>query len=291
MGDPHLSRFPLRRVIARFLSLCLCVSAAAPLAARPLEDVRATGVLRVTVYRDFKPYSWIENGRARGIDVEIAEGLARKLGVKADFNELRADDNLDDDLRNGVWKGTILGRAPGDVMMHVPFDKTIEAKNDLVKLTGPYHNDRLVLIVASKKAAEASDFALFEKEKIGVVVGSLADLILMSARDRKLIRNVVHFRNSEGAAQAFERGEVQALYGPASEIEPLRAQSQSHLAILSPPTSLPHEWSLGLAIRTNAQDLSAVLAQALETMKNNGEMERIFAGHGIVWANPATTEE
>ena len=58
-----------------------------------------------------------------GIDVDIAEDLAKSVGAKLDLFNLRADDDINDDLRNGVWKGTVFGAAPGDVMMHVPYDK------------------------------------------------------------------------------------------------------------------------------------------------------------------------
>ena len=128
MGHPHLSRLSLRRRLMRALGLIFATSLAVSsiAAARPLEEVQKTGVLRVAVYQDYKPYSWRENNQLVGIDVEIAKLLANSLHARLDLFELRADDDLNDDLRNGVWKGSVVGAAPGDVMLHVPYDKRIE---------------------------------------------------------------------------------------------------------------------------------------------------------------------
>ena len=77
--------------------------------AAPLGRVKELGVLRVAVYRDNRPWSWRKDGRLVGIDVDLAQALAKGLGVRADIAELVADESADDDLRNGVWRGGLLG--------------------------------------------------------------------------------------------------------------------------------------------------------------------------------------
>ena len=48
-------------------------------------------------------------------DVDIAQALADALHARLDLFELRADDDINDDLRNGVWRGmaTKAGAATG----------------------------------------------------------------------------------------------------------------------------------------------------------------------------------
>lgn len=70
MGDSHLSRRPLRRIMMRALLL------AAPAAARPLEDVIKAGVLRVAVYQDYKPYSLRDGEKLVGVARALSESLA-----------------------------------------------------------------------------------------------------------------------------------------------------------------------------------------------------------------------
>ena len=43
------------------------------------------------------------------------------------------DENMNDDLRNMVWKGHYLGYGPADVMLHVPVDNRLMAENDKVQ--------------------------------------------------------------------------------------------------------------------------------------------------------------
>jgi ABC-type amino acid transport substrate-binding protein len=262
----------------------------APAAARPLDEVRDSGSLRVTVYRNNKPWSWFENGKAFGIDVEIGAALAKALGVRVEYLELREDDRIDDDLRNGVWRGTVVGEAPGDVMLHVPYDKELEVRNDLVKLAGPYHTDGLALAVDPAKAEAAKDFSLFKTEKVGVDVGTLADFVLVSAFDHQLIPNVVHARGTDRAFKAYEQGEVAAVYGSSAEIEAGARAVTRPVTIIYPKTHVRSEWVLSLAVRVNSRDLGYALADAIEQMKTSGELQRIFESHGVTWRPPKLAE-
>ncbi|KGC07857.1 transporter substrate-binding domain-containing protein [Burkholderia cepacia] len=58
----------------------------APAAGTRLDDVLARGALRVCTTGDYKPYSYHRaDGRFEGIDIDMAESLAKSLGVKADY--------------------------------------------------------------------------------------------------------------------------------------------------------------------------------------------------------------
>ncbi len=60
----------------------------APLAPR-LEAIRGRGALNVCIWPDYFAISYRNprNGRLEGIDIEMAEALARRLGVRLDFVE------------------------------------------------------------------------------------------------------------------------------------------------------------------------------------------------------------
>ncbi len=96
---------------------------AGPAAARPLDEVRDSGTIRIAVYRDFAPFSEVHDGRFEGVDVDIGRALAQRLGVAVEFMPVTAGESVDDDLRNAVWKGHYLGGGVADVMLHVPVDR------------------------------------------------------------------------------------------------------------------------------------------------------------------------
>ncbi|MBN3570960.1 transporter substrate-binding domain-containing protein [Burkholderia cenocepacia] len=60
--------------------------ASAAAAGSRLDDVLARGALRVCTTGDYKPYSYYRaDGRFEGIDIDMAESLAKSLGVKTDY--------------------------------------------------------------------------------------------------------------------------------------------------------------------------------------------------------------
>jgi ABC-type amino acid transport substrate-binding protein len=265
----------------------LCGGGAPQLAqARTLAEVQAAGVLRVTVYRDYKPWSWEDNGAKKGIDVELGAALAKALGVKVDYLVLRADDNVNDDLRNGVWRGSLLGEQPGDVMLHVPHDLRVEAANDKIKLTAAYQVESLAMAVEAGKADKAKDFSLFETEKVAVDVGTLSDIILLTARDHKLIEKVVHVRGEVKAAEAFDKGEVVAFYGESALVENLAHQAAKPVSIVYPEHPLVQNWPVGGAVQARAIDLAEAIDKEIAGLSASGELKRIFASYGVTWRQP-----
>ena len=266
--------------------LALAVLLTAPAAARPLAEVQKTGTLRVVVYQDYKPYSFREDGKLVGVDVEIARALAERLNARLDLFELRADDDINDDLRNGVWRGSLVGAAPGDVMLHVPYDKRIEKDNDRVALLAPYHVDGMAMVVDPARSAAAEDLSLLKTEKAAVAYVTLGDMILISVQDHALTPHVVHEHTFEQAAQAFERGEVAAFYGEASAAQAFARAGSRPFALAYPHTGMGEDWPLGVAVKRDSVDLGKAVSAQLEDMSASGRLKQIFAQYGVDWRKP-----
>ena len=66
---------------------------------RNYDEMIAAGELKVAVYKDFAPYSFERAGKPQGVDVELAEALAKALGVRLTLVWAPAGEKLDDDLR------------------------------------------------------------------------------------------------------------------------------------------------------------------------------------------------
>jgi polar amino acid transport system substrate-binding protein len=271
----------------RALSLILALSLASAAAlARPLEAVQKSGALRVAVYLDYKPFSYSDNGQPKGVDVEIAQALADALKLRLDLFELRADDDLNDDLRNGVWKGTVFGAAPGDVMMHVPFDARIAKENDRVALYAPYHVDGVAMFVDPAQAVAASDLSLLKTQKVAVAVGTIGDYVLSSTEDHAYLNQVVHERTLSGAAGRFERGDVAAFFGEQSAGESFARTGKRPYAVVHPAGNFAQTWTLGVAVKSDSRDLGAAVAEAMEVFAREGRLARIYASHGVDWREP-----
>lgn len=272
---------------ATILSAAMCGLAPHVAHSRTLQAVESAGVLRVTVYRDYRPWSWEDNGVRKGIDVDVGAALAKAFGVKVDYLFLRADDNINDDLRNGVWRGSLLGEEPGDIMLHVPHDARIETDNDKIKLTAPYQVESLAMAVEADKADAAKDFSLFEHEKVAVNLGTLPDIILLSARDHKLIEHVVHVRGEDKAAEAFDKGDVVAYYGESALVEHLAHQASRPVSIVFPEHRLVQSWPVGGAVKADAIDLAEAIDKEIGHLADTGDLQKIFASYGVAWRRPS----
>ena len=101
-----------------------------------LDLVRQKGSIEYIVYRDFPPYSYEKDGAFAGVDVDMGRALAKELGVAAAFRTFIPGDDLDDDLRNYIWRGTIVGGSVGDVMLHVGADPRYVARQEKVSIFG-----------------------------------------------------------------------------------------------------------------------------------------------------------
>jgi len=155
--------------------------ASASVSARPYDDVIESGSITIFVYSDYAPYSWEENGEYRGIDVEVAEFIADYLGVELSLLMRGADENIDDDLRINIWKGDLIHRKAADVMLHVPIDKEVDARNDLAVINNPYFKEEMAVVVDRDVIENLETFGYFTSEKVGAELDTVSDFFLSNA--------------------------------------------------------------------------------------------------------------
>ncbi len=258
--------------------------------ATALQRIEERGVLEVAVYADFPPFSYRnERGRVVGIDVDIAHALAKQLGVVAAIRAVGADENMEDDLRNNVWKGHYLGGGVADVMLHTPYDEAFAEENDRVSFIAPYYREQIVVAVAADKADGGSPLELFTREKVGVELDTLADFYLLSAYSGRIRDQVVHYPSMSEAVAALKRGELSGVAGPRSEIEFALGEAREAYAV--GPVQMPglrsSGWDLGAAVRQGSSDLAEALDQAMVRVRESGELQRIFARHGSSYQLPS----
>ena len=276
------------RWLAGVLSLGLVASLSAQ--ADGLDDVRQKGRLRVAVYNDFPPYSF----DGKGIDVDIGKALAERLGVKAEISWFNADEDMNDDLRNMVWKGHYLGTQPADVMLHVPLDKHFAAQNDKVKIFAPYHIEALAMarvpaLVPEPSGSAAMAFDVFTREKIGVEIASGSDGFMLSVLNGRLRENVMHYRTVPLAAAGLLAGEVAAIMAPRAELEAALKRDRAYPVNAVKMLELRNDqWALAMAVKADDGALAEALTAALIALQKDGTVARIFDDYRITHQSPGS---
>ena len=246
-----------------------------------MEKIRASGKLTVAVYDDFAPFS----GKAGGIDVDLAEALAKKLGLKLSLLPFPAGENINDDLRNMVWKGHYLGFGPADVMMHVPVDRSVMASNDKVEIFAPYYREMIKLVRNIKTIPEVQSSASLIGKRVGAEKVSISSMVLLG--DRELREYVQIFPTALEALGKLKAGELDAVVATRSEIESVLRGDTNFELIDAPFERLPRKgWVNGMAVIKENTELAKLLQAAVNELFESGEMTTIFAKHGVKSVKP-----
>lgn len=258
-----------------------------PAHAAPLGKVRELGVLRVAVYRDNRPWSWRKDGKLVGIDVDLAQALAKGLGVRADLAELVADESVDDDLRNGVWKGGLLGFQPADIMLHVPFDRTFAARNDQVAIIAPYYRENFQFACVKGAMDVNAPITQYRGKRLAVEIDSIPDFYLIGAFGGILAKDVVHFPGGAEAVAAMTDGRADAALASRAQIDAVLHDSGATNIVrrtMPLPAFTSAGWDIGMAVRENSRNLGDAVEAILADMTASGALAAIFRDHGVTYA-------
>ncbi len=253
--------------------------------AQELPSTQRPGELSVAVYANYPPFSSRSpEGRLVGIDVDIARALARELGLRLSLREQGADESVEDDLRNAVWKGHYLGGGTADVMLHVPIDPVFAARNDQVAFVAPYYREHILMAFRDERVSsgDVSASALLELQ-VGVEIDTLADTFLLSALNGRLRENVSHFASMPLAVEAMRAGEVDAVVGNAVEVQAFAGSADGvGLSRVELPGLRTTQWDLGAAVKAGlADDLGGPITAAMASLQQSGELDRIFRRYGV----------
>ncbi|WP_018260119.1 substrate-binding periplasmic protein [Methylobacterium sp. WSM2598] len=281
-----------RLVLLAALSAALSAALAAPAAARPLDDVVASGTLRVAVYRENAPFS--DDGAAgpAGIEVDLARRIAERLKVALDLRLVEAGESVDGDFRLNLWRGDLAGTALADLMLHVPTDRQLALRNAQVFFTLPYCEQRVAFAYRRDRVEAFDSLAASEANPVAVEGTSAADTLLMLAEGGRLRAHIRHFRSFEAAATAFLAGEAPVLGGTRAAIEgALRAAGPKAEGVavteLAVPGPVRTRWAIGGAVRQDSRDLAYAVGDALAALAASGEMQALFARHGVTFTPPS----
>jgi len=285
-----------RALLAHSLGLGLVAGLGLPLGAlaqerTALEKIRDSGTLKVALYKDNAPYSNGPAAHFSGVDVALAEALARQLGLHATFLPFDAGENMADDLRNMVWKGHYLGYGPADLMLHVPIDKYFMEENRQAFIFAPYAREHLVVLHNPHTVPSVHTPEDLAGLRIQVEQGTGAASALLGYKGGLLRDRIALQADGMVAAGLVLEGQADAAFVSLAQAEAAVFQSGKDKASwafseLVLPGVPPRGWAIGMAVKADNKALARLLDDALESVRKNGELLKIFQSAGLTLAAP-----
>lgn len=275
--------------VAKFLLLASLICSGF-VSARPIDEVVDSGYITIFVYKDYAPYSFEDkDGELKGIDVEIAERFAESLGVELRMLVRGADENVDDDLRINLWKGDLIHRKVADVMMHVPYDRELDTRNEFIVLMSPYFLEEMAVVTDTTSLPVLETFGRFMNKPIAVELDTAGDFFLSNAFRGALHQSIRRGRTFGEVIDLYKNGDVPAAFGSKAQAQWIAQQSPAIKSqIFQPPMPgiVRKSWPVGIGIKHDSRDLGYALTDVATELINSGEMQEITAKYGVSFTAP-----
>jgi len=204
---------------------------------------------------EFPPYGYYnENNEIVGIDVEIAQAIAKKLGKKLEIEDMPFD---------SILAAVQSGKADiGVAGMTVTPDRL-----ESVDFSDTYVKASQVIIVRKDNTEIKTPDDLVGKT-IGVQLGTTGDIFAEEIDDVKLER----YNKGFEAVQALQQGKIDAVIIDDQPAAVFASQNDDIMVIDEPFTD--EEYAIAV-IKGNTALLNKI-NEAIKELKESGELQRIF---------------
>ena len=203
---------------------------------------------------EFEPWEYYEGSEIVGIDVEIAQAIADKLGM-----ELEVEDMAFDSIIPAVTSGKADFGAAG-----MTVDET---RKKSVDFTDTYANASQVIIV--KEDSEITGSADLADKKIGVQLGTTGDLLSSELAGDE---NVERYNKGFEAVQALLQGKIDAVVIDSAPAKVFVEQSEG-LEVCEEAMS---QEEYAIAVKKGNTEMLDKINGALKELKEDGTIDEII---------------
>ena len=195
-----------------------CTASKAP--ANSVAAIKAKGELIVATNAEFQPFEYMEGDKIVGIDMEIAQAIADKLGVKLKVDNLSF---------NAVLAAVPSGKADlGIAGMSIKPDR-LEAMD----FSDQYFSSNVVMLVAKDNDTLKTKDDLVGK-KLGVQLGTSADTLVASGIEKA---EVARMNKDADSVQDLMNGKLDAALMDINPAQVFAQQNPDKIKLIETPLS------------------------------------------------------
>lgn len=182
------------RVLCLVMAVLLVVPFLAGCSNTPtVEQIQKRGKLVMLTNAGFPPFEFTSNGQVVGVDVEIANEIAKELGVELEIQDMDFD-GIVGAIKSGKGDLGIAGMS------------VTEERLKNVDFSANYVDSKLVILVLADNA-DIADAAALEGKTIGVQSGTTSDVIASDVEGAEILR----YKTFLDAATAMKSGKCDAV--------------------------------------------------------------------------------
>ena len=246
-------------VCGMLFCLAACDPASTPDNSTPDSSTPAQQTLKMGTNAYFQPYEYYEGSKIIGIDAEIAEAIAGKLGMKLEIVDMKFDAII-----TAVQEGSVDFGMAG---MTVKEDRLKE-----VDFTTSYATGVQVIIVKEGSPITTVDdlYAEGASYKVGVQLGTTGDLYCTEDFGSE---NVITYANGNEAVLALVGGSIDCVV---IDNEPAKALVQANAGLQILDSHYADE-DYAICIKKGNKDLYDKINAAIAELINDGTVDQILA--------------
>lgn len=237
---------------------------AVPASAAPLtlEQIKKAGVVKVGCEAAYRPFTFRDQGKIVGYDVDLAEVIYKPLGVKCDFIDT-------------AWSGIVPALYAGNFdIIHCAMTYTKE-RVERVAFSMPYAEATQELIIRAGDADKIKTIDDMSGKVLGVKLGSAGDTMkvgldkALAAKKGKGFSEVKVYDDHPAAYLALGQGSVDGVINTLATLTQVLKDAPGRYAIVR--NVGPLTWS-GIATRKDEKELIGFVDKRLAELKASGEI-------------------
>ncbi|MFC2282867.1 MAG: transporter substrate-binding domain-containing protein [Lachnoanaerobaculum saburreum] len=212
------------------------------------------GKLTLATNAEFPPYEYHDGDKIVGIDMDIADAIAKKLGLEVQIEDIAFD-------------SVILEVTSGKADIGLAGISATDERKQSVDFSDTYTTSKQLIIVKDDSAIKGSKD--LEGKTVGVQTGTTGDILASDIKDVKPER----YDKGMDAVQALSQGKVDAVIID-SEVAKKFVEETSGLKVLDEAFA---DENYAIAIKKGNKKLLDSVNKALSELKSDGTIDSIIA--------------
>jgi len=222
-----------------------------------LKDIQQKGALKIGLEGTYPPFNYqYESGKLTGFEVELAQALAKELGVKAEFQPTK-------------WDGILAALESRRLDVAINQVTISEERKKKYDFTTPYTVSGIQALVRKGKEGEIKTAADLAGKKVGVGLGTNYEQWLKENVPQADIRT---YDDDPTKFQDLNVGRIDVILVDRLAAFEMVDKTGGRLAVAGEPFS---RQEAGIALRKGNPELLAALDKALAKLKADGTLKAL----------------